>query len=95
MTAHGRKHQLVTHDGTAAIASHCCRRQHKASAAMASISAERAATFVDKIFKGTRPGDIPIEQATRFEIIVNMKTANALGIKIPQAILVQATKLID
>ena len=41
MAAFGRKHQLATHDGTAAIASHCCGRQHKASAAMASISAER------------------------------------------------------
>ena len=48
----------------------------------------RAATFVDKIFKGTKPGDIPIEQANRFEMIVNMKPANALGIKIPQSILV-------
>ena len=46
----------------------------------------RAATFVDKIFKGTKPGDIPIEQATRFEMIVNMKTAKALGIKIPQSL---------
>ena len=55
----------------------------------------RAATFVDKIFKGTKPGDIPIEQATRFEMIVNMKTAKALGIKIPQSILVQATEVIE
>jgi len=55
----------------------------------------RAATFVDKIFKGTNPGDIPIEQANRFEMIVNMKTASALGLKIPQSILVQATKVIE
>ena len=54
-----------------------------------------AATFVDKIFKGTKPGDIPIEQATRFEMLVNMKTAKALGIKIPQSILIQATKVIE
>jgi putative tryptophan/tyrosine transport system substrate-binding protein len=55
----------------------------------------RAATFVDKIFKGTKPGEIPIGQTTRFEMIVNMKTAKALGTKIPQTIPVQATKVIE
>ena len=55
----------------------------------------RAAYFVDKILKGTKPGDIPVEQATRFEMFVNLKTAKALGIKIPNLILVQATKVIE
>ncbi len=55
----------------------------------------RAAYFVDKIFKGTKPGDIPIEQATQFELIVNLKTAKALGLNIPQSVLVQATRLIQ
>ena len=55
----------------------------------------RAAVFVDKIFKGIKPGDIPIESATRFDVVLNMKTAKALGLKIPNSILVQATKVIQ
>ncbi len=47
------------------------------------------------LLKGAKPGDIPIEQATRFEMVVNMKTAKALEVKIPQSILVRADRVIE
>ena len=55
----------------------------------------RAATHIDKIFKGANPGEIPVEQPTRFEMVVNIKTAKALGLKVPQSILILATKVIE
>ena len=86
------KHRLPSITGDRLYAEAGCLMSYGSSIAE---DFHRLATYVDKIFKGAKPADLPVEQPTKFELFINGRTAKALGLKIPQSLLISADKVIE
>jgi putative ABC transport system substrate-binding protein len=85
------KNRLPTMCGRSAFVEDGCLISYSASR---QDSFQRAAYFVDKILKGTKPADLPVQQPTKFELVINLKTARQIGVTIPQSVLYRADKVI-
>jgi len=100
-TTYGQREQLVQFMLEARLPGVCPYTEMAEAGGLLSYAVDvadlgrRAARYVDRIFKGAKPGDLPIEQPTKFELVVNLKTARALGLTIPQSILIRADRVIE
>ncbi len=98
---YANREQLAEHALKARLPMMCHTRENVAAGCLMSYGANitdvlrRAATYVDKILKGAKPADLPVQQPTKFELVINLKTAKALGLTIPQSILVRADEVIQ
>src|SRR5262249_14638880 len=94
------KHRLVEHSAKSRLPVMYHRREAVEAGGLVSYGVSfpdldrRAATYVDKILKGAKPADIPVEQPRKFELVINLKTAKAIGVTIPQSLLYRADKVI-
>jgi ABC-type uncharacterized transport system substrate-binding protein len=97
----GHKEQLVSHAAKRRIPSMWAHRHFVDSGGLMSYAVNfsdqlrQSVVYVDKILKGARPGDLPVEQPTRYELVINLKTARALGLTIPQSVLIQADQVLE